>query len=305
MDDVTDTVFRRLIADIAPADLYMTEFTNVDGLQSPGRKALMKKLRFEPSEQPLIAQIWGKNLDNYYKTAQELVEMGFAGVDINMGCPDKAVLRNGCGGALCEAPKLAVQIIKAVQAGVDGKIPVSVKTRLGRRHYMPEWIETVLSQQVAMFTIHLRTVKELSKVPAHWELMSEIKDIRDKVSPRTLLVGNGDVIDRSHAEKLCKEYDIEGAMIGRGIFADPFAMAAKSPWATMSPKEKIELYIKHVELFEQTWQEGERPIVTLNKFCKIYINDFPNAKETRVELMACKSLKELKSKLNELKSKQR
>lgn len=304
MDDVTDTVFRRLIADIAPADLYMTEFTNVDGLQSPGRKALLKKLRYEPSEQPLIAQIWGKNPDNYYKTAQELVEMGFAGVDINMGCPDKAVLRNGCGGALSETPELAAEIIKAVQAGVEGKIPVSVKTRLGRRQYMPEWIETILSQKLAMLTIHLRTVKELSKVPAHWELMPEIKTLRDSISPQTLLVGNGDIIDRPHAEKLCKEYQNDGTMIGRGIFADPFAMSAQSPWATMLPKEKIELYIKHVELFEQTWREGERPVVTLNKFCKIYINDFPNAKEARAKLMSCKTLEELKDKLHSLKSMQ-
>lgn len=302
MDDVTDTVFRRLIAQIAPADLYMTEFTNADGMQSPGRHASLKRLRFTASEQPLIAQIWGKNPDNYFKTAHELVEMGFDGVDINFGCPDKAVLKNGCGGAMIDQPELAKEIIQAVKEGTGGKIPVSVKTRLGRKQYNHEWIKLLLEQTLNMLSIHLRTVSEMSKVPAHWNLATEINQMRNDISPDTALVGNGDVENRQQANLLAKQHGLDGIMIGRGVFHDPYACVLDSPWNNMSPTEKIDLYLKHVELFEETWQDNERPVVTLNKFCKIYINDFPGAKDLRAELMSAKSLSELKNSLKAIRS---
>lgn len=302
MDDVTDTVFRRLIAQIAPADLYMTEFTSADGMQSPGRHASLKRLRFTASEQPLIAQIWGKNPDNYFKTAHELVEMGFAGVDINFGCPDKAVLKNGCGGAMIDQPELAKEIIQAVKEGTKGKIPISVKTRLGRKQYNPDWIELLLGQSLNMLSIHLRTVSEMSKVPAHWNLATEINQMRNDISPDTALVGNGDVENRRQSNLLAKQHGLDGIMIGRGVFHDPYACALDSPWKIMKPTEKIDLYLKHVELFEETWQVDERPVVTLNKFCKIYINDFPGAKDLRSKLMSAKSLSELKNRLKEFRS---
>ncbi len=300
MDDVTDTVFRQLIAQIAPADLYMTEFTNADGLCSPGREALLKRLKFVNAEQPLIAQLWGKDPKNFYQVSKELVEMGFAGVDINFGCPDKAVLKNGCGGAMIDQPALAHEIIEAVKQGVDQKIPVSVKTRLGTKTFRSEWIKLLLQQKLNMLSIHLRTVSELSKVPAHWELMTEIRQLRDAISPKTAIVGNGDVQNRTHANLLARQHGIDGVMIGRGVFHDPYACSLNSPWKQMLPAEKVQLYQRHVELFEQTWAEGERPIVTLNKFCKIYVNDFPGAKEIRADLMGARSLGILKQKLHAL-----
>lgn len=303
MDDVTDTVFRRLVADIAPADLYMTEFTNVDGLQSAGRDASLKRLKFMKDERPLIAQLWGKNPENYFKTARELVDMGFTGVDINFGCPDKAVLKNGCGGAMIDQPDLAREIIQATKEGTDGKIPVSVKTRLGRKEFNHDWITLLLEQTLNMLSIHLRTVAELSKVPAHWDLMHQIKQMRDELSPETALVGNGDVENRTEANLLAEKYGIDGIMIGRGIFHDPFACCIESPWQHMTPTQKLDLYIKHIELFEQTWEYGERPVVTLNKFCKIYINDFPGAKDARLHLMQLRSIPELKKELLSIRSK--
>lgn len=292
MEDVTDTVFRRVIQRVSPFDLYMTEFANVDGLQSPGRHATIKRLKFTHEEQPLIAQIWGKNPDNYYKTTLELVEMGFVGVDINMGCPVKAVVKSGCGGGLIEQPEQAIEIIKAVQAAANGKIPVSVKTRLGACELTPEWIETLLRQNLAMLTVHLRTVKEMSLVPAHWELMPEIKQRRDEIAPDTLLIGNGDVANRAQAAELVSKYKIDGAMIGRGVFHDPYASAAKSPWAEKSKTEKLDLYRQHIELFRDTW-DGRHPIAPLNKFCKTYVSGFDGAKEIREKLMHCRNLEEL------------
>jgi tRNA-dihydrouridine synthase len=298
MEDVTDTVFRRVIGQTAPFDLYMTEFVNVDGLQSPGRHATIKRLQYEASEQPLIAQIWGKNPENFYKTAQELVEMGFVGIDINMGCPAKPVVKDGCGGGLIQFPQLATEIIQAVKDGAQGAIPVSVKTRIGFKQYTPSWLETILRQDVNMLTVHLRTVKEMSLVDAHWELMTEIRELRDKVAPSTALVGNGDVQNRQQGNALAQEHGIDGVMIGRGIFHDPYAATTDSQWLQKSVTERIQLYQYHVELFRKTWQnDPKKPIAPLNKFCKTYISNFDGAKELREKLMSAKTLDELDEQL--------
>lgn len=295
MEDVTDTVFRRMIQRTAPFDLYMTEFANVDGLQSPGRPMVGKRLRFTEEEQPVIAQIWGSKVENFYKTALELVDMGFAGIDLNMGCPVKAVVKSGCGGGLIANPEHALEIIQAVQEAVGGRIPVSVKTRIGTKEYTPEWIETILSQDLAMFTIHLRTVKEQSLVAAHWELMPEIKAIRDRVAPYTKLVGNGDVMNRAHAHELVEKYGIDGAMIGRGIFHDPQAALRDSNWSQVSKRDKLNLYRRHVELFKETWGDDGKPVAPLNKFCKTYVSGFDGAKELRESLMHAQNIDELLS----------
>lgn len=298
--DVTDTVFRRIIAECAPPDLFFTEFVNVDGLQSAGRDKIMHRLRFTGLEKPLVAQIWGKDPDNFKKTAKELVDMGFDGIDINMGCPDKAVIKNGCCSALIKDHRLAEEIIRATKEGAGGKLQVSVKTRVGFREYNREWLDFLLRQELSMLTIHLRTVREMSKVPAHWELMDEICLMRDEISPETLLVGNGDVGTRRQAEHLAEKHKIDGVMIGRGVFADPYVFSEESPWAGMRPKEKIELYRKHVELFAKTWQKGEYPIVALNKFCKVYINGFEGAREIRAELMQSSSSGDLLNKIKKV-----
>jgi tRNA-dihydrouridine synthase len=293
MDDVTDSAFRRVVAATAAPDLFFTEFVNVDGLQSPGRPKLLKKLYHTAGEQPLIAQLWGKNPDNFYKTAQELVDMGFAGIDLNMGCPAKTEVKNGCCAALINNRPLALEIIKATQEGAAGRIPVSVKTRLGFNQVDLTWHELLLQQNLSMLTLHGRTRKEMSAVPAHWDLIGEVRKLRDRIAPETLFVGNGDVRDRQHAEALAEQYGLDGVMIGRGIFKDPYAFAADSPWPTIGREQRIALYAQHVKLFADTWQQGERNIVTLNKFCKIYINDFDGAKELREQLMAAGSADEL------------
>lgn len=293
MDDVTDTVFRRIIGDCAAPDLYFTEFVNVDGLQSPGRARLMKKIQFTPGEQPLVAQIWGKTPENYYKTAKELVEMGFSGIDINMGCPDKTIIKNGCCSALIENRPLALEIIKATQEGAGGKVPVSVKTRLGFKHVDLTWHELLLQQNLAMLTVHGRTQKQMSAVPADWELIGKVREMRDAIAPDTLFVGNGDVLSRQQGEELAQVHKLDGIMIGRGVFQDPYIFAEQSPWLEKTKAERIELFRKHVQLFADTWQNDERRVATLSKFCKVYINHFDNAKELREELMAAKSTDEL------------
>ena len=302
MDDVTDTVFRQVVAACAPPDLYFTEFVNVDGLQSPGRPNLLKKIQFTGDEQPIIAQLWGKNPENYFKTAQELVEMGFAGIDINMGCPAKAEVKNGCCSALINNRPLALEIIKATQEGAAGRIPVSVKTRLGFNEIDLSWHELLLQQNLSMLTVHGRTRKEMSLVPAHWDVIGQVRELRDKLAPQTLLVGNGDVRDRAHGLELAERYKLDGVMIGRGIFKDPFVFAGQSPWPTYTKEQRLALYTKQVTLFAETWTNHQRNIATLNKFCKVYISDFDGAKELREQLMAAQSTDELLAILAAAKS---
>jgi tRNA-dihydrouridine synthase len=293
MDDVTDTVFRQIIANCAPPDLYFTEFVNVDGLESPGRERLIHKLEFSNKEKPIIAQIWGLKPENFYKTTKELIKMGFAGVDINMGCPEKTVVKNGTCSALMNNRDLAAEIIKQTQKAAAGKIPVSVKTRLGFNEVDMSWQEFLLNQSLDMLSIHGRTKKQMSKVPSDWVTIGEIRKLRDKISPKTLIVGNGDVLSRDQGLELAKKYKLDGIMIGRGVFQDPYIFVENSPWISQSPSKRIELYKKHIQLFKDTYKHNERSIRTLNKYCKIYINGFDGAKDLRDKLMHADSINQL------------
>jgi tRNA-dihydrouridine synthase len=295
MDDVTDTVFRQVIADTAPPDLFFTEFVNVDALQSQGREATLKRLKLSDNEHPIIAQIWGLKPENFYKSAKELVEMGYDGVDINFGCPDKNVVRNGACSAfiLPENREAALEIIKATREGAGEHFPISVKTRLGFNEIDFTWHEELLKQKLNMLSIHGRTKKQMSDVPADWEKIGEIRKLRDRLSPDTLIIGNGDVLTRAQGSKLAAQYSLDGIMIGRGIFHDPYIFAKSSPWRDFSKEQRMALYRKHVELFAATWPNGERKVHTLNKFCKVYIQGFDGAKELREQLMVAKSPEEL------------
>ena len=298
LDDVSDTVFRRVISDCAKPDLLFTEFTNVDALQSAGRKATLRRLDFDESEQPIIAQIWGKTPENFKKTAEECAKKGFAGLDLNMGCPIKHVVKNGCCSALMNDRDKAKSIIDSTKAGLGIDMSFSIKTRIGFREVDLSWIEFLLEQDLDMLIVHLRTVKEMSKVPAHWELMPEIKKLRDRISPRTKLVGNGDVTVYQQGLELAEKTDIDGIMIGRGVFHDPFVFAADSPWQEYPESKKIELYKRHVRLFQGVYPGNSRPVVILNKFCKIYISGFDGAKELREELMRCRDADDLLNRLD-------
>lgn len=322
MFDVTDTVFRRIVSEIAPPDFSMSEFVNVDGLASPGREKLLPKIAYHSSEAPMIYQFWGKQPENYKKIVNQLYDHSLVdeaneqaglpaldkksrqkilGVDINMGCPDKSVVKNGCCSALIKNHALADEIIEATREGLAGRGSLSVKTRIGFSSYDEDWLEFLLSKKLNMLTVHLRTVKEMSKVPAHFELLSGIVKMRDKISPDTLLVANGDIENQAHGEEICNTHGADGAMIGRGVFHNPFAFGRSDEWEAFSPAEKIGLYEKHVSLFKEVWKKNERPIVTLNKFCKIYVNGFDGARELRDMLMHCKDAGELLEKLEDIK----
>lgn len=295
MDDVTDTVFRRVVANCAPPDVFFTEFVNVDGLQSRGRPNLMHKLAYTPQEKPLIAQIWGRTPINYEKTAAELVEMGFAGVDINMGCPQKRVVKNSCCAALVNNRDLAVEYVAAVKRGVNGRVPVSVKLRLGWDEVDFSWPELILRQGIDMLTVHGRTRNEMSKVPARWDDIAKVREIRDKISPNTLIVGNGDVVSRQQGVMLAEQHKLDGVMIGRGIFSDPYVFAEQSVWQSTNEIDKLRKYQDHIRLFVSTYpvtQKG-RNWESLKRMAKMYVHGIENASIFRDQLMRSKSSDEM------------
>ncbi len=287
LDDVSDTVFRQVVAKAAKPDLFFTEFTNVDGYFSPGQVSVGRKLRWDSQvEQPLIAQIWGKNPENYYKMAGELVKLGFAGIDINMGCPERNVVAGGNGAGMIGQYERAGEIIRAVQEGSGGKLPVSVKTRIGISKIMTEeWAEFLLGHKLQALTIHGRTAKEMSKVPAHWDEIGKVAKLRDKLVPETVIVGNGDVLSRKQGEQLAKQWGVDGIMIGRGVFHNIFVF--EQGQSAHSREELMDILRFHLDLHEKTWQ-GTKRFEPLKKFFKIYVNGFPNASELRAELMDCK-----------------
>jgi tRNA-dihydrouridine synthase len=284
MEDVTNTIFRRVVVRAARPEVFFTEFMNVDGFCHPtGRQSVARRLQFFPTERPIVAQIWGSKPQNFSLTATELGNFGFAGVDINMGCPDKSVVKSGGGAALIKNPELAVEIIRAVKSAA-GTGPISVKTRLGfsKIDEWQPWLISLLGQNLAALTIHLRTRKEMSKVPAHYELIPDIIKLRDAVAPKTILIINGDIKSIPQGQSLWGENrGINGFMIGRGIFANPFCFE-KNP-RPHSRSELIDLLKYHLELFDKSGCQKYEP---LKKFFKIYINGFSGAKELRNKLMA-------------------
>ncbi|GHU07091.1 putative tRNA-dihydrouridine synthase 2 [Alphaproteobacteria bacterium] len=305
MEDVTDVVFRQVVARAARPDVFFTEFMNVSGFCHPdGRESVARRLQTSPTDTPIVAQIWGSKPEKFSLTARELARIGFAGIDINMGCPDKSVVKSGGGSALIASSELAVEIIKAVQNSTD--LPVSVKTRLGysKVDEWRDWLKILLEQDLDALTVHLRTRKEMSKVPAHYELIPGIIKLRDGIAPKTKLIINGDIANRSAGAALIEKYPgIDGIMIGRGVFANPYCFE-KTP-IKHSREDLMDLLKHHLDLFDKNTityfqKSGTVPIKykPLKKFFKIYINNFPGASDLRARLMATKTAAEAREILD-------
>ncbi len=312
MDDVTDTVFRRLIAACAPPDINFSEFVNVDGLMSPGRPHILTKLDRAESEPSLIAHIWGINPNNFRSVADQIAsgelaaELGlgsnFAGVDLNMGCPAKDVVKTGACSALINNHELAQDIIQATQAGLAGRLPLSVKTRLGYNVIEPDWFDFLFAQDLAMLSVHLRTKKEMSLVNAHYDELIWIKQKRDMLSPDTLLVANGDIMSYSQGLQLASKYGIDGVMIGRGVFHDPYVFASESPWEKLDYLERTGLFIKHLNLYKQWSPEPDKAAGRLNKYAKIYINGFDGAKALREQIAEAKTIDDMLDRVRDFQA---
>lgn len=292
MDGVTDYVFRELIAGIAPPDVMMTEFTNTEALFSRGYEKTIPRLRYSEKQRPVVAQIWGTDLKNFFSVAKLIKDLGFDGIDINMGCPDRAVMRLGCGVSLINNPGLAGEMIHAVKEGAPG-LAVSVKTRLGVKTMVTDtWIRFLLEQHLDAITIHGRTAKELSRVPAHWDEIGKAVRLRDTLSPETVIIGNGGILNRAQAIAVHETYGVDGVMIGTGIFHNPWVFE-KTP-REHSKKEMLELLLAHAKQYEECYP-GERRFAAMRKYFKIYVRAFSGATTLMKELMETKNYSEVEA----------
>lgn len=290
MEAVTDVVFRHVVARAGRPDVFFTEFTNATGWVHAGKQAIGGRLLKMPGESPIIAQIWGGQPGDMQALAAYCAELGYDGIDINMGCPAKSAIKSG-GSALITKPDIAVAAIKAAKTA---GLPVSVKTRLGysRVAEWQDWLTVLLHQDLAALTIHLRTKKEMSKVPAHFELIPDIVTLKNTIAPHTKLIINGDIIDRTHGERLASQYGIDGIMIGRGVFQNPFCFASQHEQPQNKQQALLELLQYHLTQYETYSTETNRPYETLKRFFKVYVRDFDGAHELRTTLMQTSSIAE-------------
>ncbi|MEJ8303570.1 tRNA-dihydrouridine synthase [Saccharibacillus sacchari] len=301
MEDVTDVVFRHVVSAAAKPDVFFTEFANSESYCHPeGRHSVRGRLAFTEDEQPIVAHIWGDKPEYFRQMSIGMAEAGFKGIDLNMGCPVPNVAENGKGSGLICRPELAAEIIEAAKAG---GLPVSVKTRLGFTEIdeWRGWLTHILRQDIANLSIHLRTREEMSKVDAHWELIPAIKQLRDEIAPQTLLTINGDIPDRQKGLELAEKYGVDGIMIGRGIFHDPFAFEQEKK--EHGSDELLDLLKLHLDLHDHYSEHLEpRPFKALPRFFKIYVRGFRGASELRAKLMEAKSTEEVRAGLAEFAS---
>ncbi|GBW72098.1 TPA: tRNA dihydrouridine synthase [Staphylococcus aureus] len=300
MEDVTDIVFRHVVSEAARPDVFFTEFTNTESFCHPeGIHSVRGRLTFSEDEQPMVAHIWGDKPEQFRETSIQLAKMGFKGIDLNMGCPVANVAKKGKGSGLILRPDVAAEIIQATKAG---GLPVSVKTRLGYYEIdeWKDWLKHVFEQDIANLSIHLRTRKEMSKVDAHWELIEAIKNLRDEIAPNTLLTINGDIPDRKTGLELAEKYDIDGVMIGRGIFHNPFAFEKEPREHTC--KELLDLLRLHLSLFNKYEKDEIRQFKSLRRFFKIYVRGIRGASELRHQLMNTQSIAEARALLDEFEA---
>jgi tRNA-dihydrouridine synthase len=335
MADVTDVAFRRMIAKYSShvrvngtrggPDVMWTEFVAADGLvraTSEGKKKLMADLLYAEEERPIVAQLFTRHPEHMEYAAKLCLELGFDGIDINMGCPAGAIIDQGCGAAMIQTPDVAVEVIRAAKRGARsdaGGIPVSVKTRLGYNiDQVEDWIPVILAEHPAALTVHVRTRKDMSKVPARWERLVRIIELRNAISPETLVIGNGDVLSPEDAAAKAVTYGVDGVMIGRALFGNPWffhptrrlptrlielpthgvnvdtihgEVIKDAALAYVSLAERFAVLLEHTKLFEELLPH--KNFATMKKHYKAYVSGFPGAADLRAALMACNTAAEM------------
>jgi len=335
MADVTDCAYRQIIAKYGKPDIFFTEFVSADGLCSAGKDKLLIDFIYGESERPIVAQIFGSNINNIRKASALCKALHFDGIDINMGCPDKSVEKQLSGAAMIKNPKLAREVIRAAKEG-GGGLPVSVKTRIGyNKNEIETWIPELLKEDLAALTLHLRTRKEMSDVPAHWEVMKRIIEIRDQMKVKTLILGNGDVQNIIEAKQKIKKTGCDGVMLGRAIFGNAWLFEKRSPFSFSAPEgpalspqrpkkgagtenekgqsfahtntgsipvtDKLRVMVEHTKLYEKMLGKHKN-FAIMKKHFKAYVNGFEGAKELRVKLMDTDNASQVEKKVNDFLS---
>lgn len=318
--NVTDAAFRRVIAkysahtrkdgSIGGPDVFWTEFVSADGLMRAtpeGKEKLMADLMYSEGERPIVAQLFSAHPEYMEKAAQLCRELGFDGIDINMGCPDKTIEKQGCGSAMIRKPELAREIIRAAKRGA-GSLPVTVKTRIGyNKNELDTWLPAVLSENPAVITVHARTRKEMSKVPARWEHVHEAVVLRDSIQneawraanpgiEKTLIFGNGDIVSLADAHAKAAATGADGVMVGRAIFGNPWFFNPDIDAFSLPVPERLQVMLEHTKLFEEIL--GFKNFALMKKHYKAYVHNFDGAKELRAILMEKETSAEIAEVVN-------
>lgn len=312
MANVTDAAFRRLIAKYGKPDVTWTEFVSADGLYhtreiqkiKDENNPLMRDLLYTEAERPIVAQFFTSKPEMMEYASKLALKLGFDGIDINMGCPDRTIEKQGAGATLCKKPELARELIKSAKKGCDNKLPVSVKIRLGyNKDILEEWLPELLKEEPEVVTIHARTRKEMSKVPARWERIKKAVEIRDELGSKTYILGNGDILDLESAMQKVKETGCDGVMLGKAIFGNPFLFANLPRQIERPPefyteadnmdvKTKLRVLIEHTKLFEELLGEFKN-FAIMKKHFKAYVMGWDGAKELRTKLMEANNATEV------------
>jgi len=320
--DVTDPAFRRVIAkysahtradgSVGGPDVFWTEFVSADGLMratEEGKRKLMADLIYGEEERPIVAQLFSSTPEYMEGAARLCAELGFDGIDINMGCPDRTIEKQGCGAAMIKNPENARAIIRAAKAGA-GELPVTVKTRLGyNQDELETWLPEILKEEPAVVTVHCRTRKEMSLVPARWERVARAVEIRNELNSQTLIFGNGDALSIEDAKAKAAASGADGVMLGRAIFGNPWLYNPKrrlpeqmttldieAGIEEVTMEERLKVMVEHTELFEELLPH--KSFATMKKHYKAYVNGFEGAKELRNELMNMSNSAEVSARVN-------
>ncbi len=299
MAEVTDAAFRQIIAKYGKPDVFYTEFVSADGLNSAGRDKLMIDLKFSRREKPIVVQLFGHNPETIKLASQLCKKLGFSGIDLNMGCPEKNICHSGHGAAIMKNPQLARELIRAAIEGAGG-LPVSVKIRLGfyKKSEIEVFLPEILKENLAAVAIHARTKTEMSKVPADWSYIKRAVEIRNEQKSSALIIGNGDILSLSEARQKVKETGCDGVMIGRGIFGNPWLFNRKLKKEDVPIKKQFKVMVEHTQLYEKYLLEYKKFDV-MKKHFKAYVSGFDGAKELRTKLMEAENSKAIKKILKE------
>lgn len=298
MANVTDAAFRRLIAKYGKPDVLYTEFVSANGLCSAGQKKLLIDLKYSKTEKPIVAQIFTADPEKMFAAAKLIQKLGFDGLDINMGCPDKNVVKQGAGAALMKQPVLAQELIRAAKKGAP-KLPISVKTRLGdTKNDLVNWLPVLLEEKPAAIIIHCRTRKGMSNVPANWQAIKQAVDIAKGTG--VLIIGNGDVKDLEDAQNKADLTGCDGIMIGRAIFGNPWLFNTKTDLKKISVRKKLSVMLEHTKLFNKLLGK-DKPFHIMRKHYKAYASGFDGSKELRIKLMQTENIKDVEKVVKNFK----